>query len=136
MNTYAILELIPHRPPMALLDAVVEYGPEHLTARMTVSKGKLFTDADGAFPAWAGIELMAQTIAAFGGLSSVALGEPAKIGFPLDTVLTINARRLILNNDGLGVFECRIDSCVGAICANISVYQPDDPQRFVREAAT
>jgi len=150
MNTYAILELIPHRPPMALLDAVVEYGPEHLTARMTVSKGKLFTDADGAFPAWAGIELMAQTIAAFGGLSSVALGEPAKIGFllgtrrydcqcarfPLDTVLTINARRLILNNDGLGVYECRIDSCVGAICANISVYQPDDPQRFVREAAT
>ncbi len=74
----SILELIPHRPPMALLDELVEHGPEHLSARMTVSQDMMFVDETGSLPAWAGIELMAQAIAAFGGLQSLARGEAAE----------------------------------------------------------
>ena len=149
MSSHSILELIPHRAPMVLLDEMIEHGPEHLSARMTVNRDKPFVDDSGAFPAWAGIELMAQAIAAFGGLATLSRGEPAKIGFllgsrrydsecesfPDGTVLTVLVRRLILNEQGLGVFECRIDSAVGAVTANVSVFQPDDPERFVREVA-
>ncbi len=48
-------------------------------------------------------------------------------------MLSILVRRLIMDDQGLGVFECRIDSGVGCITAKVSVFQPDDPQRFMRE---
>jgi predicted hotdog family 3-hydroxylacyl-ACP dehydratase len=147
MTALDILELIPHRPPMVLLDEILEYGPEHVQARMRVDSRKMFVDEHGHFPAWAGIELMAQTIAAYGGLQAIAQGKPVQVGFLLGTrryesecssfphgcELIVSAHRLLIDEQGLGVFECRIDSAAGAITARLNIYQPHDPDSYLQQ---
>lgn len=147
MSLHAILELIPHRPPMVLLDEILDHEAEYVRARMRVDRNKMFVDNSGHFPAWAGIELMAQTIAVYAGLQARALGQPVQIGFlvgtrryesecaafPPGTELTVSVRKLLLDPQGLGVFECRIDSPVGAIHANLNVYRPHDPEAYLEQ---
>ncbi|MCC6201041.1 MAG: hotdog family protein [Moraxellaceae bacterium] len=147
MQSHSILDLIPHRPPMVLLDEILEQGPEHMRARMRVSNDKMFVDVAGNFPAWAGIELMAQTIAAYGGFQARAQGLPVQVGFllgtrryesecahfPPGTELTISVHKLLIDEQGLGVFECRIDSEAGAISANLNIYQPLDPDTYLQQ---
>ncbi|MDE2317684.1 MAG: hypothetical protein KGK06_14855, partial [Xanthomonadaceae bacterium] len=67
MTPWPIAELLPHAGAMILLDAVLEHGPEHALCRRRVPAGGLLHDADGALPAWMGVELMAQAIAAWAG---------------------------------------------------------------------
>jgi predicted hotdog family 3-hydroxylacyl-ACP dehydratase len=147
VSALALSELIPHAPPMALLDAMVDYGPNHLTARMRVSAANPFADAAGNLPAWAGIELMAQAIAAYGGLGTRAHGLPPRVGFllgtrrylsdcaafPPGTELLVTVRKLLLDEQGLGAFACSIDCQLGKIEAIVNVFQPDDPDRFLRQ---
>lgn len=146
MSVHSILELIPHRPPMVLLDEILDHRAEHVRARMRVGRDKMFVDASGHFPAWAGIELMAQTIAAYAGLQARALSLPVQLGFlvgtrryesecaafPPGTELTVCVRKLLLDAQGLGVFECRIDSAAGAIHASLNVYRPQDPKAYLQ----
>jgi predicted hotdog family 3-hydroxylacyl-ACP dehydratase len=147
VNAPPLLELIPHGPPMALLDAVVDHGPEHLSARMQVTATNPFADPDGNFPAWAGIELMAQAIAAYGGLGTRARGQPPRVGFllgtrryvsdcaalPAGTELLVTVRKLLLDEQGLGAFACSIECPFGKIVANLSVFQPEDPEQLLRQ---
>lgn len=56
-------KLIPHRPPMVLVDEVPVWGAERITARRTVRAGDPFVE-NGELPDAALIECLAQTIAA------------------------------------------------------------------------
>jgi len=92
---------------------------------------------DQAVPAWAGIEYMAQTIAAYVGIKARQANEPIRMGFLLGTrryssnvaafkvgaTLTIRAEK-IMQDDGLGVFDCRIKGEAVEVTANLNVYQP------------
>ena len=66
--TWQLDELIPHRPPMVLLDAVESFDPDalSLTARVTITPESLFCEPEGV-PNWVAIEYMAQTAAALVG---------------------------------------------------------------------
>jgi predicted hotdog family 3-hydroxylacyl-ACP dehydratase len=55
--------LIPHRPPMVLIDEVLQWGPERIVASRTVRAGDPFVTEDGLDDA-ALLECIAQTIAA------------------------------------------------------------------------
>src|SRR4051812_9305750 len=76
---YRVDELVPHRGPMSLLDAIVDYGPDWLRATVTPRAGARFATAIGV-PAWVGIEYMAQAASAFGGIEQVQRGEQPTIG--------------------------------------------------------
>ena len=67
MSQWPIAELIPHAADMILIDEVVRFGAEDIETRLTVRPGGLFSQADGSLPAWIGMELMAQSIAAYAG---------------------------------------------------------------------
>ncbi|CAG0966307.1 3-hydroxyacyl-[acyl-carrier-protein] dehydratase [Gammaproteobacteria bacterium] len=56
-------QLIPHRPPMLLVDDVLQWGPERIEARRTVRAGDPFVEY-GELSDPALIECLAQTIAA------------------------------------------------------------------------
>jgi len=56
-------QLIPHRPPMLLVDDVLQWGPERIEARRTVREGDPFVE-NGELSDPALIECLAQTIAA------------------------------------------------------------------------
>ena len=82
MNEITIAELLPHQAPMLLLDRLLDYqGARVLETRIGERHG-LLLDERGNLPAWVGLELMAQTIAAWAGMRP-GRGEPVRIGMLL-----------------------------------------------------
>jgi len=132
-----IAELLPHDGKMVLLDQVVEYDHQSLVATTVVRDDGLFGDGK-TVPAWLGIEYMAQTIAAQGGMMCYLAGKPIQLGFLLGTRryvcnianfkvgerLTVRVER-ILEDQGLAVFNCQILGDGIDISAKLNVYQPD-----------
>jgi predicted hotdog family 3-hydroxylacyl-ACP dehydratase len=140
MTAWPIAELLPHAGEMILLDAVLEHGPEHAVCSRRVPAAGLFHDADGNLPAWMGVELMAQAIAAWAGCQAKAAGEPVRLGFLLGTrhyvcnvvafapgsELRIEARRDFHDDSGMGVFACRIEAPGVLAEARLTVFSPPD----------
>lgn len=134
-----IAELLPHTGAMVLLDRLLHFDEAGVATELTVrGDGWLFGDAERV-PAWAGIEYMAQTVGVYAGLKAKQAGEPIRLGFllgtrrylsnvdglPVGARLTVEAAK-ILQEDQLGVFECRIRGDNIDISATLNVFQPDD----------
>ncbi|WP_296660957.1 hotdog family protein [Paraburkholderia sp.] len=143
----AVLDVLPHRGTMLLLDAIERCTATEIDVRASVRSDAWYADADGAMPAWIGIELMAQAIAAQVGLCAMHAGGRARPGVLLGTngytahcaafaageTLRIAARELLRSDEGHGAFECTIH--IGERCcaqAVVKVYQPDDFQSFIQ----
>ncbi|WP_305909380.1 hotdog family protein [Methylomarinum sp. Ch1-1] len=137
MKEFSVEELLPHAGNMVLLNRVIDYGEDTMRAEVIVRDGGLFADAN-TVPAWLGIEYMAQTIAALGGMKRRLAGKPLNLGFLLGTrrydcnvdkfavgtVLIVAVTRLV-QDQGLGVFDCRISAEGIVAAAKLNVYQPD-----------
>lgn len=135
-----VAELLPHAPPMLLLDAVLEGDADTLSASLTIRPGIAFFDAGHGVPAHVGIEYMAQACGAWAGLRGRAEGRPVSLGLLLGTrrylatepwfaegeQLTVLIR-VVFREGPMGVFDCRIvvDGRERAT-ANLTVYQPED----------
>lgn len=146
---YSFEAVVPHTGTMVLLDQIDHWNEQELQASVTVRADAPFADAQG-IPGWVGIELMAQTIGAYGGCRARASGQPVKIGFlvgsrryscshsyfPIGAQLQVQVREIIHADNGLCVFECQLQG-TGAhaaisASANINVFQPDDPEQFLQ----
>ncbi len=146
-------ELLPHRGPVMLLEAVETFDPEarRLTARVRVTPEQvaLFGDAEGA-PNWVAIEYMAQTAAALVGYydKHVAPGQPARPGLLLGTrKLDLKLERFeagktyhvvaenAFSDSDAASFVCRIEDDTGATVAtaNLNAYRPPDMEQFLKE---
>ncbi|CAH2896478.1 MULTISPECIES: hotdog family protein [Paraburkholderia] len=138
--------IIPHRGTMLLIDAVTAFDEQTLSARATVHADAWYADAQGAMPAWIGIELMAQSIAAHVALLAMRGGGRARPGVLLGSrsykalqpsfaggaQLLIHATELLRSDEGHGAYECTIhhdDVCCAE--AVIKVFQPSDFQSFI-----
>jgi predicted hotdog family 3-hydroxylacyl-ACP dehydratase len=138
--------IIPHRGTMLLIDAVSTFSEDALSARATVHADAWYADADGTMPAWIGIELMAQAIAAHVALLAMRGGGRARPGVLLGSrsykalqpsfaggaQLLIHATELLRSEEGHGAYECTIHH--GDVCcaeAVIKVFQPRDFQSFI-----
>jgi predicted hotdog family 3-hydroxylacyl-ACP dehydratase len=143
---YTVAELLPHRPPMILLDEILGYDEASLAAGVTVGDGCLFLEADGV-PVHVGLEYMAQACGAFAGVLARTRGASVRIGFVLGTRcyrahvprfrrgdrLTISVK-LLYQDEQIGAFDCRIDIAGNlAAEAQLTVYQPD-PAELMGEA--
>ncbi|NIF55008.1 hotdog family protein [Burkholderia sp. Ax-1724] len=138
--------IVPHRGSMLLIDAVETFDETTLSARASVDPHAWYADADGAMPAWIGIELMAQSIAAHVALLAMRNGGHARPGVLLGSRsyqaarpafaggarLRIRASELLRSEAGHGAYECTIDAddvrCAEAV---IKVFQPPDFQSFI-----
>ena len=144
MNAWPIADVLPHAGAMVLLDRVDELEAERIVCARGLRMGEPFVDADGSLPAWAGIELMAQAIAAWAGCHARAAGEPVRLGFllgarqyrcaadafPAGAELRIEAARGFHDDEGMGVFACRIDGGGVAAEARLTVFSPPDAATF------
>lgn len=65
----ALRSLLPHRPPMILIDELLHCSASQVVCAVTVRDGAPFV-ADGRVPALVSIEYFAQTVAAFYGYIS------------------------------------------------------------------
>ncbi len=128
--------LIPHSGRMILLDRIIDYDEYTLSAELVVRNDSLLGN-DKTVPAWAGIEYMAQAVAAYAGIKSKQAEKPVRLGFLLGTrrytsnvasfdvgtALTIQVKNII-QDDKLSVFDCKIHGTDIEISANLNVYQP------------
>jgi predicted hotdog family 3-hydroxylacyl-ACP dehydratase len=141
-----VTELVPHKPPMLLLDRVLSYSDDLMRCEVQIRPESPFVAGAEGVPAIVGLEYMAQTVAAFAGLSARAKGEPPRIGFLLGSRdvridvtsfaigdrLTIEARRTWGEND-LGSFACEVRRGADVLLqGNLTVYQGPLPELHAR----
>jgi predicted hotdog family 3-hydroxylacyl-ACP dehydratase len=119
-------ELLPHRPPMVLLDGVVAHRPERTTCRTTVREAPGFHCPDGRVPGWIALEYMAQCIAVHAGLRARAAGGTPRLGFLVGSRrvdfhaaafargqgLLVTAEH-VWGDAELGSFSCRVEDAAG-----------------------
>lgn len=148
MIPWPIADLLPHAGDMILLDEVLAFDDDRVQTRLRVRPG-LLSDADGGLPAWAGVELMAQSVAAYAGCHARRAGEPVDLGFllgtrrftcnverfPVGCDLRIEATRSLQDDSGMGVFECRLEGPGILAEARLNVYRPPQSSRFIEEPA-
>jgi predicted hotdog family 3-hydroxylacyl-ACP dehydratase len=147
MNQWPIAELLPHAGDMILIDRVLRFAEEDIETQLRVRAGGLFNQADGSLPAWVGIELMAQSVAAYAGCQARLLGEPAELGFllgtrnfqcnvdrfPLGAELHIHATRSLQDDNGMGMFECHLRGPGIDASARLSVFRPPQVASYIQE---
>jgi len=141
-----ITELLTHRGNMLLIDRVIASGSDGIRVEAKVDGSAWYADADGAMPAWVGLELMAQTIAALVGLAAHEQGLPPRQGLLLGTrnytartpvfarnaTLVVAATEVFQEANGLGAFDARIEiagtSMAGETVAEatLKVFEPAD----------
>ncbi|MEX3811761.1 beta-hydroxyacyl-ACP dehydratase [Paraburkholderia sp. BR13439] len=138
--------IIPHRGSMLLLDAIDTFADSALSAFARVDPHAWYADAAGAMPAWIGIEVMAQAIAAHIALVAMRGGGHARHGvllgsrsyqalqpvFRSGARLGVHVSELLRSDAGHSAYECTIDDgetrCAEAV---IKVFQPPDFQSFI-----
>ncbi|WP_106478851.1 ApeP family dehydratase [Phytohalomonas tamaricis] len=143
MSYPPIASLVPHQGPMCLLDDVIACDARSLTARVIPRRDSLLVDLarpEAGIPVWAGLEWMAQAVAAWAGLNSPA-DIPPRIGLllgtkhysatcehlpfdvPVDVVITLDFQA----DNGLGTFQGQL-TCRGERLAEatLNVFQPSD----------
>lgn len=138
---------VPHRGAMLLLDRLLHADAETATAEVTVPRDGLFLQDEG-MPAWVGLEYMAQTVAAWAGWQAVQAGQAVKLGFllgtrkfeaktaffPVGTRLQVQVCSELVGDNGLCMFDCRIQDSSGDTVAQarISVYEPEDGSAYLQ----
>ena len=80
-----ILELIPHRPPMLLVNRILSLGKKASRAEVFIDEETPFYEKNLGVPASIGIEFMGQTAALIAGQQALNNPEEAKLGFLLGT---------------------------------------------------
>ena len=141
-----IEQLLPHRPPMILIDRMVDATETGSTCEVTIEPQTLFLEPAGV-PAFVGLEYMAQAVAAYGGYRSYLAGEPVAVGFLLGTpqlqtscqffdirqTLRIQVTHVWGENE-LMQFHCTIqDASTGKLLqqAELNVFKPKDLQSYL-----
>jgi predicted hotdog family 3-hydroxylacyl-ACP dehydratase len=142
---YPIGVLLPHEPPMILLDEVLSSEETSLAAALTIRENSLFVEAGGV-PAHIGVENMAQTCGAYAGVKTLDCGEPVRLGFLLGTrryearvpwfrigdYLVVSVSEMY-RDEHMGAFDCRIDRRGEMVAtAQLNVYQPEDPETLLQ----
>lgn len=144
MNVPPIAELLPHAGAMRLLDEVQEAEDERIVCLRRVRGDGLFESAAG-LPAWAGVELMAQCVAAWAGWQAHREHRPVRVGFLLGTrsyacdadafavgsVLRVESVRNFHDASGMAAFSCCIDAPGARAEARLSVFSPPEPAAYL-----
>lgn len=134
--------LIPHRGTMLLLDRIVDFDSEAAVGECTPRTDAWYAEGNApGMPAWIGLELMAQTIAAHVSLAKRRQGLAPKLGVLLGTrayraetavfaagqPLRVRVNCLLSDATGLGAYECAIEGEQGVLAtAVLKVFEPED----------
>lgn len=140
-SSYPLDEVLPHRPPMTLIDGVVSVDSEARLLKAFVVARREWSEN------WVAIELMAQTAAALAGHVDRAEGYtgPARPGFLLGTRrLDLSVPRFepgrryeitakcVFNDAESASFECEVTDGEAVVAkATLNAYRPQDVGAFL-----
>ena len=147
---WAVRDLVPHSGDKVLLDQVLHFDDDSLTAEATIKADSIYLKGT-AEPGWMGLEYMAQAVAAYAGTRARKQGQNPKVGmligtrryqcslpaFPVGMTLVIKTSILLEDENGLSVFQCTVTNAGDIIAeANLNVYQPQDIQQYLNTATS
>ncbi len=138
-----VAELVPHEPPMRLVDELLDWAPDRARVRARVRANNPLAQA-GKVPATILLELMAQAIAVAAGMNERVAGRRSDVGLLLGTreldlhvtelvigdELTIDVVRSI-EQDKLARWACTVergDQTLARAELNVWAGRPDEQQ--------
>ncbi len=135
-----IEDLILQRHPLLLLDEVINSCKSWYTTKVYITEESLLC-TDKGVPAWAGIEYMAQSVAAYntsficqemepqvGFIIGVRQFECDIESFPVGSELSIYVQELFIDEQS-GSFDCKINLDSHPVCrARLTTYIPTHQQ--------
>ena len=136
--SHSVVDLLPHAPPMVLLDEVLGWDQGRAVTALTIHPESPFFIKDNGIPAYVGLEYMAQTCGVYAGIEALNLGQPVRLGFLLGTRNFHTSQnwfypgdRLVVDvtevfrQETMGAFDCRIiHGDVEIASAQLNLYQP------------
>ncbi len=142
-----VTHYIRHRPPMLLVDEIASADLEYAATRTTIKTDNLFFDASkGGVPAWAGVEIMAQTAGVWVGMEDERQGVPPELGFLLGSrsydafqpifhegeTLHTTVKAVFINLP-MVVFEGEMKNSAGICIAKgeFTAFRPDDVEAYL-----
>jgi predicted hotdog family 3-hydroxylacyl-ACP dehydratase len=138
--------VVPHRGTMLWLTRLVSGDERGVQAEAEILPGAWYADEAGGMPAWLGIELMAQALAAHVGLRAWANAQPARPGvllgcrayrsraarFAPGATLRVTAVRAFADESGFAAYDCAIANADGELAtATLKAYEPPDFAAFL-----
>ncbi|AUI66528.1 MULTISPECIES: hotdog family protein [Glaesserella] len=140
-----VAPLLPHSGEMVLLDCITDFGDDFLIAEMEVRANNPLIK-HGKLATFAGIEIMAQGVAAWSGCLAVLADEPIRLGYllgtrklhihtdeiPVGSRLQIKIKMSIQDSTGFGVFDSQlIDLATGKVILEgaLNVFSPKEKQQ-------
>lgn len=119
---HAAARFLYHQKPMAILNQVIEVGPDFAVCNCVVNEENPFYSSRSGVPSWVGIEFMAQCIAVSAGARALLAGKPLPVGLLLGTMsyksdidrfqptetYRTGCKKLVGDEQGLGSFACWI----------------------------
>jgi len=148
-NSYPIEQVVPHKHPMILVDALVAYNDISAQCRVNItSNSNFYNETKQSVPSYVAIEYMAQSIAAFANANEKDQGGEVAIGFlvssrklkvfisnfTLNMQLNIFVEQLYVEESGLSAFDCFIEHEGKRVAeAKINIFQPQDANAFLAE---
>lgn len=134
--------LVPQSGEMVLIDRVTDFGEDFLFGEAEIRPNHILLKG-GKLQTFAGIEIMAQGIAAWAGIHARKRNEPVRLGYLLGTrklhiaqseievgrQLIIEIKMSIQDATGFGVFDCRLlDKPTGKVLLSgaLNVFSPKD----------
>lgn len=133
-----ILSMMPHKPPMLLIDRILDATDSTVRCESVVQMDNIFF-RDGGIGSWIGIEYMAQAIGAHAAIVNHKLNRKNEIGYLLSVrrydcattrfvegdVLQISAEQKFLDAQGLASYCCELFLNGKSIStSDITVFQP------------
>ncbi len=141
-------ELLPHELDAVLLEAVHAEDALVTRATATVRAGAPYpAAADGGWPAWLAIELLAQVVAAAAGVREYRPGVRPRLGLLLGVRdwqcardafapgerLELVARESHRDADGMGVYDGEVHAGGERVASGtLTVYLPDDVDDYLQ----
>lgn len=123
MIDHPLEHLLPHAPPMILVDKLIDHAESRVETAVTITSEHIFYDAEiVGVPGWVGVEMMAQTVGVLAGLEAkqsqrnIRLGyligvrqyEAYQAWFTEDSRLRIIAETRYRDTGGVNSFICQI----------------------------
>ena len=148
-----LVRLLPHRPPMVLIDGVEAFDPaaKRVVVSVKIDDSNPFF-SDGGVPSWVAIEYMAQASAALAGLRDRMLAPECapRVGMLLGTRrMDVGLSRFVAGETyrassecvfedlDAASFQCEIRDAADRVVASatLNAYRPQDMAAFLKEHA-
>lgn len=144
---WPIPSLLPHSGAMVLIGTPADSGEGWAESSVRIGEDSVFYKAGAGVPSWVGAEYMAQTIALYAGIGARKDGDDIRIGlligsrrynaltpyFTLGKSLRVRVSE-VWEDEQMAVFDCSIDAEERLAEAQLNVFRPVDPARFLQES--